>query len=268
MSRHIPPLEFLPGTLFLMLVLPLIAVPLISFAQSENEDLMYPVNSSINGTSFKDWTEKWWQWFVSIPKKHNHNMENALGDKYEPVECSFQQDPASPVFFVPYVMKEKGQPAAEATCNVPEGKTVMLGIDNGWMDTGDPRTKGADAKTLASYVQETNIYPTEFDITLDGKPIPLTNEEKYRVLTDPFNMTFPEVVSPEDAMWDEPPGTYMAVADGWYLMLKPLSPGEHTLHYTTGYRDSRSDPTIPMGQGNKEPYIQDVTYHLIVKPNG
>ncbi len=151
MSCHIPPLAFLPGTLFLMLVLPLIAVPLISFAQSENEDLMYPVNSSINGTSFKDWTEKWWQWFVSIPKKHNHNMENALGDKYEPVECSFQQDPASPVFFVPYVMKEKGQPAAEATCNLPEGKTVMLGIDNGWMDTGDPRTKGADAKTLASY---------------------------------------------------------------------------------------------------------------------
>jgi hypothetical protein len=251
-----------------MIMIYIYNTPQVSLAQSQGEDLMYPVNSSINGTSIKDWTEKWWQWFVAIPKNHNHNMESALGDKYEPVDCSFQQDPASPVFFVPYVMKEKGQPAAEATCNVPEGKAVMIGIDNGLMDTGDPRTKGADAQALASYVQETNSYPNEFDITLDGKPIPLTNEEKHRVLSDPFNITFPEVASPEDAMWDEPPGTYMAVADGWYLMLKPLSPGEHTLHYTTGYRDSRSDPAIPIGDGNKEPYIQDVTYHLIVKPSG
>jgi hypothetical protein len=158
-------------------------------------------------------------------------------------------------------MKEKGEKAV-ASCNIPEGKAVMVGIDNGWTDAGDPSTKGYDAQKLASYVKETNIYPNKFDITLDGKPVPLTNEEKYRVLSDPFNVTFPE-----DTMFDEPPGTYQAVADGWYLMLKPLSPGEHILHYTTGYRDHRSDPTIPIGQGNKEPYIQDVTYRLLVKPS-
>jgi hypothetical protein len=256
-------MAFLSSGIFLILVLSL--VPFISFVQSQEVDLIFPVNSSPYNVPFKDWTEKWWQWYVAIPKKHNPNMENALGEKYEPVDCSYLQDPASPVFFVPYVMKEKGQPAAEATCNIPEGKAVMMGIDNGWMDTGDPRTKGYDAQKLASYVKESNIYPNEFDITLDGKPIPLTNEDKYRVLSDAFNITFPEVASPADAMWDEPPGTYMAVADGWYLMLKPLPPGEHILHYTTGYRDSRSDPTIPVGQGNKEPYIQDVTYRLMVK---
>jgi hypothetical protein len=38
-------------------------------------------------------------------------MENALGDKYEVVDCSYLQDPASPVL---YVIKEKAQPA-EAT---------------------------------------------------------------------------------------------------------------------------------------------------------
>jgi hypothetical protein len=242
------------------LVLVLSLMPVISSAQSQQGDYIFPVNSSPYGVSFKDWTEKWWQWFLSIPKQHNPNMENALGDKYQAVDCSYLQDPSSPVFFVPYVMKESGQPA-EATCNTSEGKAVMVGIDNGWMDTGDPRTKGADAQKLASYVKETNIYPNKFDITLDGKPVPLTNEEKYRVLSDPFNVTFPE-----DTFW-EPPGTYQAVADGWYLMLKPLSPGEHILHYTTGYRDHRSDPTIPIGQGNKEPYIQDVTYRLLVKPS-
>jgi hypothetical protein len=241
-------------------------VSLTSSVRSQEGDPIFPVGSSPYNVPFKEWTQKWWQWFISIPKQHNPNMENALGDKYQAVDCSYLQDPASPVFFVPYVMKERGSPA-EATCNIPEGKAVMVGIDNGWMDTGDPRTKGADAEALASYVQESNIYPAKFDITLDGKPIPLTNEEKYRVLSNPFNVTFPDVASPQDAMWDEPPGTYLAVADGWYLMLKPLPPGEHILHYITGYRDHRSDPTIPIGQGNKEPYIQDVTYRLIVKPS-
>jgi hypothetical protein len=39
-------------------------------------------------------------------------------------------------------------------------------------------------------------------------------------------------------------------------MLKPLPPGEHTLHYTTGYKVSRSDPSIPPGQGNTAPYTR------------
>jgi hypothetical protein len=32
------------------------------------------------------------------------------------------------------------------------------------------------------------------------------------------------------------------------------------LPYVTGYRDSKSDPTIPPGQGNDTPYIQDLTH--------
>jgi hypothetical protein len=31
---------------------------------------------------------------------------------------------------------------------------------------------------------------------------------------------------------------------------------QYVLEYTGGYRDHRSDPSIPTGQGNKDPYIQ------------
>ena len=53
------------------------------------------------------------------------------------------------------------------------------------------------------------------------------------------------------------------ITQGWWIMLKPLPPGEHTLHYTTGYKDSRSDPSIPPGQGNLAPYIR--REHIILK---
>jgi hypothetical protein len=238
-------------------------IPVIGFAseQTTDDEYMFPVDSLPYGVSFKEWTQKWWQWYLSIPVQHNPNFEEAEGVKYEPVDCSYLQDAASPVFFVPYVLQEKGQPSAEMTCTVPTNKTVLLGIDNGLMDYGDPRAQPKTVETLVKIVTETNIYPNEFDITLDGKPLGLTNEEKHRVLSDPFNITLPT-----NNVWDEPPGTYLAVADGWYLMLKPLPTGEHIIHYITGYRDQRSDPTIPEGEGNKNPYIQEVTYRLIVRP--
>ena len=78
------------------------------------------------------------------------------------------------------------------------------------------------------------------------------------ILFTPFYINLPD-----NNIWNESPHTpYLAVADGWYLMLKPLSAGKHILHYTTGYKI----PFAAVGGANQEGYIQDVTYNLIVKP--
>jgi hypothetical protein len=78
------------------------------------------------------------------------------------------------------------------------------------------------------------------------------------ILFTPFYINLPD-----NNIWNESPHTpYLAVADGWYLMLKPLSPGKHILHYTIGYKS----PFAAVGGANQEGYIQDVTYNLIVKP--
>lgn len=90
-----------------------------------------------------------------------------------------------------------------------------------------------------------------------GMPEDLTVEE-------PLSNLEPVALPPKN-LWDEPAGPDKGIGKGWYLFLKPLSPGVHIVHYTTGYRDSRSDPTIPPGQGNNAAYIQDVTYRLVVK---
>lgn len=242
------------------LIMSLIVVPQVNFVRGQSTDpYIFSVDSSPYSTSFKEWTQKWWQWYVSVPKLNNPNFEEAEDVKYVPKPCSYLQDPASPVFFVPYVIREKGA-FATMTCDVPRNKAIMVGIDNGIMDFGDPTVQPKTVDMLTKIVTQSNIFPNKFDITLDGKPLALTNEQKYRVQSEPVNTTLPQ-----NNIWDERPGTYLSVADGWYLMLKPLPPGDHILHYTTGYRDHKSDPTIPSGQGNKDPYIQDVTYHLVVK---
>jgi hypothetical protein len=80
------------------------------------------------------------------------------------------------------------------------------------------------------------------------------------VLTDLFNVTLPA----NNIWYDKGVESLTSVADGWILILKLLTPGEHILKYTGGYRDHRSDLSIPTGQGNKDPYIQEVTSRLLV----
>ena len=94
---------------------------------------------------------------------------------------------------------------------------------------------------LVRIVTEGNVYPQiNMKLALNGKPLHLINDETHKVTSDLFNFTLPK-----DNIWEEPEGPDKGITQGWWIMLKPLPPGEHTLHYTTGYSDSRSDPQYP-----------------------
>jgi len=77
----------------------------------------------------------------------------------------------------------------------------------------------------------------------------------YRVQTDePF-----DVYLPEDDVWGLSPflpeGVYgPSVQDGIYLLVNPLTPGEHTIHFIS----------TSVFLGNL--FEQDVTYHITVVP--
>jgi len=170
------------------------------------------------------------------------------------------QDPSSHVFFLPWVGKEQGT-YVSVTCIVPHTKAILISVDAGTADYSDPSVKLKTPSELKRLVTESNAYPNEFKATLDGHPHDLINDEAHKVTSDLFNLTLPK-----DNVWGEPEGPDKAITQGWWLMLKPLSAGEHTVHYNTGYGNSKSNPAnIPPGQGNPKGYIQDVTYHFVVK---
>jgi hypothetical protein len=231
-----------------------------NFVQAIGSDpYTFSENSAPYGIPYKDWTAKWAAWLDSLPRSQNWNFQNSPGIKYKAEDCSYSQDPSSPVFFLPWVGIERGTTAAQ-TCIVPHNKAVLISVDAGTSDYSDPKVEPKTPASLIKLLTDGNRYPNPFDATLDGKPLHLINDEAHKVQSDLFNLTLPK-----DNVWGEPEGPDKAITQGWWIMLKPLPPGPHTVHYTTGYRDSRSDPSIPPGQGNIAPYIQDVTYHLIVK---
>ena len=244
----------------LLLIMPLMVVLGLNFVKAQGTDpYTFPVNSSPYGIPYKDWTAKWAAWLDGLPKSYNWDFKNAPGVNYVPKDCSYGQDPSNPVFFLPWIGPQQGT-TASLTCVVPQNKAILISVDAGTSDYSDPNVKSKTPDELIKIVSKGNVYPVRFDATMDGHPLDLINDETHKVTSGLFDL-----ILPKDNVWGEPEGPDKAITQGWWIMLKPLPPGEHTVHYTTGYRDSRSDPTIPPGQGNLAPYIQDVTYHLKVK---
>jgi len=87
---------------------------------------------------------------------------------------------------------------------------------------------------------------TALHAIIDGDSlVKFENRSRLRAISPVFSLTLPA-----DNIFGAPPGTYApAVADGWYVMLAPLSPGRHTLRFG----------------GATPSFSVNVTYHLRVR---
>ena len=214
---------------------------------SQDDKVRFEVGSSPYNVSDKAWAAKWWQWYVSVPKTHSPNNLD-YPNHIQNQTCSVLQDSSSPVFFLftPYV-EEK---VADRTCDIPQGKAILIPIVSGEMDTGDPTLRENSTKGLIDSASSGNDNAV-ISVKLDDIPLDFNHDQKNRILTNPF-----EINLPEHNIWEEKekPGKYTGVAEGYYLLLKPLSIGNHTLYYEAG-----------TGEPNPNQYAQSVTYHLNVK---
>jgi len=71
----------------------------------------------------------------------------------------------------------------------------------------------------------------------------------------PFTLTIP----PDTHKPNQVAGTWQVVSDGWWVFLKPLSPGQHTIFYNI-----RVTPTGALTSPGTSPHFADITYKLQV----
>ena len=88
------------------------------------------------------------------------------------------------------------------------------------------------------------------EAAIDG--IKLKNLEQYRTQSGFFNTTIVE-----GNIYEAPPGTFRAFADGYFVLLESLPPGKHDVNLKV----SVLNPTQPSYN-----YNADWTYHLTIEP--
>jgi hypothetical protein len=210
---------------------------------------LFPPKSHPYGQSYSEWSGAWWRWAYSFP----------AGEDTSPV-----QDPtgnlahlgqSGRVWFLAGTFG--GNEPVTRTVTVPAGRALFFPIINAlWINVpelGDNPWSDEQRDFARSIIAPFIDNAFNLSCTIDG--VEIERLKRYRTATPDGEEYM--VTLPEGNQFGLPPGTYgPSIDDGIYLMLKPLSPGEHTIHFTAASEGSALGPAA-----------LDVTYHLnVVRP--
>jgi hypothetical protein len=116
-------------------------------------------------------------------------------------------------------------------CTIPPGTTLFFPVANAFYSA-----EGTFSEMQALATAEVNT-ATDLSVTVDGKAI--TNLGSYRALSPDFTLDLPT-----GNIFDAPAGAYKpSAADGYYIMLTPLTPGTHTIQIKARFPMSTIDVT-------------------------
>jgi hypothetical protein len=199
---------------------------------------VYPPGSRPFGLGYGEWSARWWQWAYGLPAP-GHPLFDETG-----ADCAAGQ--SGPVWFLGGVFNVSGS-AVRDLCTVPAGKAILFPIINAEWDNVCPPSTYTDAE-LRQFVTDAINSVTALAADVDG--VPIENLSAYRFAGPSFAVDLPPG-SLFDLFCGTPPGHYSPfVPDGYYVMLTPLSPGPHTIHFT--------------GTIAASSFTLDIVYHLNV----
>jgi hypothetical protein len=232
MKRYITKTAWLAAALLVVTA----TLPVQAGKGNQGNPGILPPQSLPNDKSYGEWAAAWWQWAFAIP-----TPMNPLADTTGEFASVGQQ---GPVWFLAGVWGANYQVVRE--CTVPADKMLFFPIANwvtaGWQFTG-PEDVAGFVVWARGALKDAADQASGMACEIDGTPV--LNIDAYREQSGPFPLTFPV-----DNLWGHPEWQLelqtdvLGMDEGYYLMLAPLKPGTHTIHFQAG--------------------SMDVTYHLTV----
>jgi len=246
-----------------------------------------PPQSRPFGATYGQWDARWWQWLLQTPVNINPEFSatGAPGSP-APVDCSAGQ--SGKVWFLGGTFAPTtpaGAPPASnvyRTCSIPSGTFLFFPLLNDEFDNltcradGSPASLGwraAQLKNAAAMLID-DIVSGTMSATIDGASISglADAHSVYRAPSPWFSYSLPSdnvgqfFAGPTGEPCNFPAGTQPpvpgATADGIYLMLAPLSPGVHQIHFGGKVDYPGTDPVI----GPAFTFVQNINYTLTVQP--
>ncbi len=191
---------------------------------SRDNSPILPPQARVARRNLSEWVEAFSKWTLPIPTSLSFFDDGR----------SFSLNQSGPVWFL--------QPGCnDRSCILPEGKFLFAPLTFAWNEfpCPDPTFKPAPGQSMEDFLKAglapffDGKPPVDGALVVDGKP--LTNLGAYRATSKLFNSVidysyntslgdpcagFPTIGSPQPC-----------VMDGYWVIIKPLSVGQHTLEY-------------------------------------
>jgi hypothetical protein len=211
-------------------VVGLAALASVAAAWAEPNPRAFAPNARPHGASLTQWGEEWVRWTFSVPADQSPFLD--------PDGRFCQVGQSGPVFFLGASFE--GTPVR--SCTVATGTPLLLSPG------GNLCILHIDAETveeLRACVHQFTDTLTNVSADVDG--VSVQGLARYSIDSPLFGFSLPT-----NNVLGLPPGQYQGVVGGFFVMFKPLPPGEHVI---------RDHDDFPGGGGGVE-------YHITVAPRG
>jgi hypothetical protein len=186
--------------------------------------MLFPKTARPYGQTMSRWAELTWSYIYSISPDQNPFFDTT-GEF-----CAVKQD--GPVWFLPAVPGSHLGTNISRSCTIPQDKAIMLQMSSALNDypCPDPNFHPAPGQSLYDFLISA-ISPlfdnvTGFTVTLDG--VNINDPLSYRFFSaDVFNFTPDLAMVAFDSCITQT--NMQGVVDGFYLLFKPMTPGQHTI---------------------------------------
>jgi hypothetical protein len=199
----------------------LLTTPLALLAQRDDDDsLVYPPDSAVFGMSYGDWSAAYWQYVLSVPASTNPQLDTTGAF------CGVAQS-SGPVFFLS--TNVNFNIPVTLTCTVPTSKALWIPITIVECSTVEPPpfngNNPQELRTCAAAIADP-ISVNTLKLKVDGVKIP--NLRRFRTQSPYYDFIMPVT---DNLLGLNGMTSGSSVSDGYFVMLKPLSPGRHVIHF-------------------------------------
>lgn len=207
-----------------------------SIAQS-SEPIALPPSFILDGRDSASLSAEWWKWAMASPEEINP-VRDITGKN-----CAVGQ-----MGNVWFLAGGFGSSKISRTCTIPADKYVFFPVVNMsyWSKS---ENNGSTCKTAISNAAMNNDTALDLFVELDG--IAMSDVKSYRAKTkECFNIfeRVPKEFGPYNA--------FPSASDGFWILLKPLSKGSHTIKFRGRYNQA---------SGAFGRMVQDIEYQITVK---